>query len=258
MPRFLILRVNRNPNDTWAVRYSGSPGESIFDALDIAMPDPDARLEYAIVDAVDTRSAKLERHADWETVPARWVDGWRRDMPEVLQGTTQTRITDKTDIEELAKLFGLPSWKSVDELNSDYYFESAAGAENETEHDRAFEDAQNEVYAKWYDAVEHVANSLLEKHGLELQPIRHPRKRGDRRPFQMKIIPSRSWEDAADRIRETINGVGMFHFHNLREFLDSGPYTARQTVLTSIGQIRYYPEIYGTGSPMTMYQHYWS
>lgn len=50
----------------------------------------------------------------------------------------------------------------------------------------------------------------------------------------MEPVRGKRWEDAADKIRETINGVGYFTFYSLREFLESGPYTARQAALSHL------------------------
>ena len=60
-----------------------------------------------------------------------------------------------------------------------------------------------------------------------------------------------------EKIRETINGVGDFHFSSLREFLDSGPYTARQAVLGHLRSIRSYPAVYGGSGAHQMYEQHW-
>ena len=173
------------------------------------------------------------------------------------------KLSDKITIEDLAKMLGLPDWDRIDEMNQQYYFEASQGAPDEEAQLEAEREAQTEVFNTWYDAVENTATKLFGEHGLELQPSGkwHPstrtKTRAEARPFTMKIVPSVSWEDAANRIRRTINGVGHFHFDSLREFLDSGPYTARQAVLSHLGYIKRYPDVYGSTSAQRMYESAW-
>lgn len=163
--------------------------------------------------------------------------------------------SDKTNIAQLAEMFGLPDWDRVDELNQQHYWEMSKGAEDEEAQQKAEQEAQQEVFAQWYDAVEHAASKLFEEHGLELRPA--GKSKTERRSYDLKIVPSNSWSDAADKIRETINGVGDFHFGTLREFLDSGPYTARQAVLSHLGYIKRHPAVYGGQGARQMYDQYW-
>lgn len=168
------------------------------------------------------------------------------------------KISDKININQLAELFKLPSWDRIDELNQEFYWEQSKGAPDEDAAMDAERAAQDEVFAQWYDAVEHVAEKLFEEHGLELHGIAIKRKGADnRRPYEFKIVPMNSWNDAADRIRETVNGVGYFHFNNLREFLSSGPYTAKQAALSHLAWIRDYPAVYGGPGAHQMYEAAW-
>ena len=165
--------------------------------------------------------------------------------------------TDKINIDQLAKLFGLPDWEKIDEMNQQHYWEVAQqGPDNsEAAEEAAEEAAQTEVYGQWYDAVESTASKLFEEHGLELSPTG---KQGTKdRRYDFKIVPSTSWDDATNKIRETINGVGDFHFNNLREFLSSGPYTAKQAVLSHLGYIKRYPAVYGGLGAHQMYENAW-
>jgi hypothetical protein len=155
--------------------------------------------------------------------------------------------TTKIDVDQIVKMFGLPAWDDIDELNSHYYWESAKGAEDP---EAAEQEARDDLYGKWYDAVTGVAESLFGEHGLDLDPIG---KHKDKRPYYFKIVPKTDWKDAANKIRTTMGGVGYFDFNTLREFLDSGPYTATQAVLSHLGTIADYPRVYGSGSARTMY-----
>jgi hypothetical protein len=165
------------------------------------------------------------------------------------------KTSDKISIAQLATMFGLPDWDRIDEMNQQHYWEMAKGADDE---EAAEQEAQTEVYNRWYDAVESTAEKLLAEHGLELLAMKHTRKvHANYRPHVLKIIATTSWSDAADKLRETINGVGDFHFDNLREFLDSGPYTAKQAVLSHLGYIKRHPAVYGGLGANQMYEHAW-
>ena len=176
-----------------------------------------------------------------------------RDTTKAAAGRDKT--SDKINIDQLAKLFDLPDWERVDEMNQHNYWEMSRGAGDEEEQQEAEQKAQEEIYRQWYDAVESAANKLFEEHGLELDPTG---KQGTKdRRYDFKIVPGKSWDDAADKLRETINGVGTLHFDTLRDFLDSGPYTARQAVLSHLGYIKRYPAVYGGQGANQMYAQAW-
>lgn len=162
--------------------------------------------------------------------------------------------SDKITIDQLAQLLDLPSWDDVDELNQQHYWEQARGAESEEEQEAAEQAARDEVFNQWYDAVERASSILLGEHDLELQPVG---SKSQSRPYQLKIVPSTSWSSSADKIRDTINGVGSFHFNSLREFLASGPYTARQAVLSHLSMIKRRPAVYGSASARRLYDQSW-
>ncbi len=166
--------------------------------------------------------------------------------------TDRSKTSDKINIDQLAKMFGLPDWDKIDEMNQQHYWEMSRGAEDEDAQIAAESAAQDEVYGQWYDAVESVGSQLFGEHGLDLQPTG---KQGTAtRRYEFKIVPQKSWNDAANKLRETINGVGYFHFNTLKEFLDSGPYTARSAVLSHLNHIKSYPAVYGSGSAHDMYE----
>lgn len=167
--------------------------------------------------------------------------------------------SDKRTIDQLAKMFDLPDWEGVDERNQHYYWEMARGAEDEDAQMAAEQEAQEEVYRKWYDAVERTAEQLLGEHGLGLLAMKHTRKvHQNYRPHVLKIIPTKSWADAADKLRVTISGYGDGQFNSLQEFLDYSGETPRQAVLSNLGYIRHYPEVYGSQSARQLYDQAWS
>jgi hypothetical protein len=168
-----------------------------------------------------------------------------RHHATVKKPSAKGKTTTKIDVDRLVKMFGLPEWNDIDERNHHYYWEAARGAEDEEAAEQA---ARDELYHKWYDAVTGVAERLFGEHGLELDPA----GKGDR-PYEFRIVPKKDWKDAADKIRTTMGGVGYFDFNTLREFLDSGPYTAQQAVLSHLGTISDYPSVYGGSSARSMY-----
>lgn len=113
----------------------------------------------------------------------------------------------------------------------------------------------NELYETWHRAVLSAAKALFREHDLDLVP----RTGRGRLPYEFKVrpLPGKSWEDAADKIRKTINGVGDFYYGSLREYLKSGPYTAREAVLSDLHWIESYPDVYGTKSAKRMYEQMW-
>lgn len=178
-------------------------------------------------------------------------------VSHATKATTKGRAktSDKINIDQLAKLFDLPDWDRIDELNQQHYWEMSQGSTDEEAQLDAERAAQDEVYGQWYDAVESVATKLFDKHGLELQPTG---KQGtETRRYEFKIVPSSSWNDAANKIRETINGVGDFHFNDLKEFLHTQASTARQAALSHLGYIRQYPAVYGGSGARQLYDQAW-
>lgn len=209
-----------------------------------------AQLDREIAESLRTPSRKSRAHAT-------------RRGHATKTAKERDKTSDKITIDQLAAMFELPDWDRIDELNQQHYWEASRGAGDEKAQLDAERAEQDDVYAKWYDAVESAASKLFEEHGLELQPAgkwhpsTHAKTKAERRPHQMKIVPSNSWNDAANKIRETINGVGTFHFNDLKEFLHSGPYTARQAVLSHLGYIKRYPHVYGGLGANQMYEQTW-
>lgn len=173
------------------------------------------------------------------------------------------RVSDKLNVDEIAKLFGIDEYSDLSERNTDYIGESGyeareyalsegASEEEADEADmKAQEGAEAELFHQWHDGVFGAAEQLFGKHGLTLVPAG---KKGESYPYEYKVAPEESWDKALVAIIKTINGVGDFRFGSLREFLDSGPYTPRTGVLTHLGYISSYPAVYGDTSAQRMYE----
>lgn len=165
-----------------------------------------------------------------------------------------TKLKDVYTVEDLADLLDLPDFLKVEEGNQDFILSAydsvlrERGSEEEAlEAESALRD---EVYRSWANAVKRAAEQLFGEHGLGLKEMR-------RRSWEFRVKPDVSWQDAADKICETINGVGYFHFSSLKEFLNSGPYTAREAVLRHLHWIKRYSDVYGGSSPQHLYEQAW-
>ena len=203
---------------------------------------------------IETKGRQFTRAAS--PAPARKTSKKTSHATKAKAGGKTTG--DKITIDQLAKLLGLPDWDRVDEMNQHNYWEMSRGAEGEDAQIEAEQKAQEEIYRQWYDAVESTAEKLLGEHGLELLAMKHTRKvQQNYRPHVLKIIPSKSWDDAANKIRETLNGVGDFHFDSLSEFLKAEDSTAKQAVLSHLGLLKRYPAVYGGLGANQMYEQHW-
>jgi hypothetical protein len=175
--------------------------------------------------------------------------------------TRMKALKDVVNLDELAKVFDLPT---SEDLNENWEYAADAGhyayeqalkdeyteREAEAAREKAEQAAQDEQYHTWHNAVTGAIEDLFGAHGLSLEP----RGRDQRWAFEYRIVPEKSWEDAAEKIMTTINGVGQFEFRDLEEFLESGPYTARQAVLTHWQWIKDYPAVYGDYSAQRRYE----
>lgn len=169
-------------------------------------------------------------------------------------GSWLGKLKDVYTVEDLAEFFDLPDFPKVEDDSQEYIF-SAYGAvlrEGGTEEEAMEAESvlRDEVYVSWVNAVESVAEKLFGEHNLDLDETRQ-----DSHEFRVK--PRKSWRDSANAIRETINGVGYFHFSSLKEFLDSGPYTARAAVLSHLHWVKRHPDVYGGSSPQRLYEQAW-
>jgi len=175
----------------------------------------------------------------------------------------KSKVSDKINMDGIAELFGLDTYEHLHERNIDYFGDAGyearkyalsegASEEEADEADmKAQEEADTEMFHQWHSAVMAAAESLFEKHGLTLVPAG---KKGERYPYEYKVVPEESWEKALVPIIETVNGVGYFHFGSVKEFLRSGPYTPREGVLTHMHWIKDYPAVYGDTSAQRIYE----
>ena len=174
---------------------------------------------------------------------------------------------DVYQMDELAKFLGIPEFTDVVEHNQEYlgdYYQAgwneawdpelpveeaeAAAEEAALEAER---EAEEELYFKYSGALEAAAESILDPHGLAAE---HPGKI----LWAYKIVPTGTWKEAAAKLVQTINGVGMFYYEDAKDLKDVGPYKSyKQAVLSHLHWAMYYPEVYGTRSAEMVYDAAW-
>lgn len=142
------------------------------------------------------------------------------------------------DHDRMADLIGVQRIGDWD-MSCEWQFEY--DPENPDVHDSERDDA----WKDYTNALESVFEDLLERHGLKLEPFK-----GE---YLYRVVPKTKWDDAATEIVKTINGVGYFYFNTLRQFLDSGPYTARAGVLTHLHWVKHWPDVYEGTKASTMF-----
>ena len=172
------------------------------------------------------------------------------------------------EFDKLVKLYGLPDSDDIMEMNVDYIGETyaqvhkaalrealddemdddAAEAYAEEKAQKAEQETSDEVYRTYVGAVESAVETTMGHANIDVEL---------KKDGKWHITPQKSWEDSAKKIVEILNGVGMFHFSSLREFLDSGPYTAREAVEKHLGVTADYAEVYGDSSPKRLYERAW-
>lgn len=170
---------------------------------------------------------------------------------------------DIFDLQELASLLDLPKFDDFEFDDTSYGQGYDAAIEEGKTEDEAMEQGvkweegeQKEVFRKYRNAVEHVAEQIFDQHGLIIVEEKKtlPKSKGGGSYSLYKVAPEKSWDEAVNRILETINGVGMFEFNSRREFIDSGPYkSSKDAVLQHLHWMKRRPEVYGDTRPRRMF-----
>jgi hypothetical protein len=173
----------------------------------------------------------------------------------------RTKTPDTFTFEELCAAVGLKaSYKGMNDLverNHDYIFgagdyaykQATKDGEDEDKAEEARQEAEmeasDEISTAYIDAaIETIENQLTEHFALDLTEVKGRKNEG----MRFKIAPLRTWRESLGQIVETINGVGYYRFDSIREFLNSGPYTEREGVLTHLHYLSDYGRVYGDKS----------
>lgn len=166
---------------------------------------------------------------------------------------TKRKYQDTFTLDEIAELVGVETWDKIEDRNpdawGDYWLharkEALADGLSDDEADEkgreAEDEARSESFRKWENALLRAAKEIIGEHGLDIKPLKT-------KSYLYKLSPAESWEAAAAKIIDTINGVGYFEFRNVKEFRDSLPATTRGAVLEHLHWMKRRPEVYGTSS----------
>jgi hypothetical protein len=163
---------------------------------------------------------------------------------------TKRKFSDIFTADAIAKTFGIPSLEDVAESTWEYVADAGhyasnealkeGGTEQEAEkaREKAEEVAGSAIYNTWKSSFEDALSSgFAEYADLDIKPLA-------KEEWRYKVSPKTSWERSAVKLIDIINGVGYFYFRDLKDFLRSGPYTARTAVLGHIHWIRSAPAVY--------------
>ncbi len=173
----------------------------------------------------------------------------------------RAKASDTFTFNELCSAVGLKvSYEGMNELverNHDYIFEAGnhayeQGIEYGEDEDKAEEarseaemEASDEIATAYIDAaIEAIDSELSERFALALTEVKGRKNQ----EMRWKIAPLRTWRESLGHIVEMINGVGYYRFDSIREFLNSGPYTEREGVLTHLHYLADYGSVYGDRS----------
>lgn len=143
------------------------------------------------------------------------------------------KASDHIDFDTLCKTLNIPSWSE----------------RHIPEYEVIYSDATD--FSKFVNVVESVALIFFGYYYLDLECVS---------PGQYRISPmgNTSWRQVAARLCRTIKDFGMFYFSSTQEFLDSGPYTAKQAVLNHLHWIAEHSAVYGDQSPHTLVEDFLS
>ena len=152
---------------------------------------------------------------------------------------------------ELLKAFGIADPDDLLESNTDYIWEAGnwayqealkegqTEAQAEKERVKAEMATSDAIYHAWENAFEDTIEWFYNKVDLNIEKYKDKKLYGF-----YKVTPNKSWKTSANLIREIINGVGYFYFGNLKEFLDSGPYSPRIAVQHHLNWIPDWSDVY--------------
>lgn len=183
------------------------------------------------------------------------------------------RINNEITLEEIARLMDVDCpgdyWERIDDSsnwcehrkyflteNKDKYntFEELEEAADEYANNHT-DLEQSESYDKYCDALLFAFRDLLSKHKLNLEEklvSYKNRKYGKYIKFFVVPFVNGSWRDACGELIETINGVGYFYFSSVKHFLDSGPYSPKEAVMSHLHWMKRHHEVYGDPSPRSL------
>ena len=159
------------------------------------------------------------------------------------------KVSDIFDLEGLAQAFGLKAdladfmEDNIDLVQTSAgwaYKEAIKEGKTERQAEKALEKAEKKTYDEMGKAYIAAIFDTIEKEAEKFHLTVIQQK-----PNRYKVVPTTDWKTSLKEIIDTINGVGMFEFNSIKEFLESGPYTLREGVLTHLHYLEDYGRVYG-------------
>jgi hypothetical protein len=162
---------------------------------------------------------------------------WKKRQAALKSEVTIDRLCTILGVETLSDWSdGLDGCETYSHVYKEVLASGASESEAEEQAGQAESDELGEATEKYRAAVLAVAERLFAEHRLTLV------ERADK--WSYRVVPEKSWLDSLGAIVQTINGVGTFEFRNARELCESGPWTPRQAVLSHLGWIADWPDVY--------------
>ncbi len=159
------------------------------------------------------------------------------------------KVSDIFDLDGLARAFGLKAdLDDFMEANIDniaqrghyVYNDAIRGGKTDRQAEKVREEAEGEAHDEIGKAYISAIFDTIEKEAEKFHLTVIQQK-----PNRYKVVPTTDWKTSLREIIDTINGVGMFEFNTIKEFLESGPYTLREGVLTHLHYLADYGHVYG-------------
>lgn len=103
---------------------------------------------------------------------------------------------------------------------------------------------RSEEFEKYKDSLLNTTRYLLNFHDIELEV-----------KTKRYYLTSKSWKETAEKVKETINGMGPFYYESVKEFKEVGPYKNYcEAAIQHLHWVKYYPEVYGCTSYRRVYE----
>ena len=116
--------------------------------------------------------------------------------------------------------------------------------EAEVKAQEAEQEERDDEFKKYVQRIVNTINYLLNFHDIELEVKK-----------KRYYLTSKSWKETAEKVKETINGMGPFWYDSLKEFKEVGPYKSYcAAVCSHLHWLKDYPQVYGETSYRRVYE----
>lgn len=153
-------------------------------------------------------------------------------------------VSDTIPLNDYCSTFGLTTMDDLIEINSEWVWECSVDAARDLTHDTPeWQDRVDSHGEELWSRINSVYNSSLESTFSYLSELGVTVSLGDDNSV---IFSSDNWEEAGVAVLESINGYGLFHFHDLEELVSSGPYAGvKEAVIAHLHWHKRRGEVYG-------------